>query len=352
MEAYIVDAVRTAGGKRGGALRDWHPADLARPVLDALVERTGIDRRGHRRRDHGLRRPDRRAGLPHRPQHGAGLEASRQRSGRHHRPPVRILAAVDPLRRPGGDERHPGRGHRRRRRSMTRVPMGTPVILPMQAGIGTGPLPQSIQDRFGVTDVQPVHRRRDDRREIRLQPRGARRLRARQPPQGRRARPRPARSTTEIVPLRGQRRHAIAPTRAFATTRRSKASARSRLLRGDGVITAANASQICDGASGVLVVSERALKAHGLTPLARIDQPDRHRRRSGDHARGADPRHARGARTLRHEHRRHRPLRGQRGLRAGPARLAAARSAPTRRGSTSTAARSRSATRSAPPAPS
>ncbi|MCY0725554.1 acetyl-CoA C-acetyltransferase, partial [Klebsiella pneumoniae] len=34
---------------------------------------------------------------------------------------------------------------------------------------------------------------------------------------------------------------------------------------------AGNASQICDGASGVLVVSERALKEHGLTPLARID---------------------------------------------------------------------------------
>jgi acetyl-CoA C-acetyltransferase len=39
----------------------------------------------------------------------------------------------------------------------------------------------------------------------------------------------------------------------------------------DGVITAGNASQICDGASGVLVVSETALKDHGLKPLARID---------------------------------------------------------------------------------
>ena len=38
-----------------------------------------------------------------------------------------------------------------------------------------------------------------------------------------------------------------------------------------GVITAGNASQICDGGSGVLVVSERALKDHGLEPLARID---------------------------------------------------------------------------------
>ena len=35
-----------------------------------------------------------------------------------------------------------------------------------------------------------------------------------------------------------------------------------KLLREGGKISAANASQICDGASGVLVVSERALKAH------------------------------------------------------------------------------------------
>jgi acetyl-CoA C-acetyltransferase len=40
----------------------------------------------------------------------------------------------------------------------------------------------------------------------------------------------------------------------------------------DGVITAGNASQICDGASAVLVASERAVKEHGLKPLARIDQ--------------------------------------------------------------------------------
>ena len=36
-QAYIVDALRTAGGRRGGALKDWHPADLGAAVLDALV---------------------------------------------------------------------------------------------------------------------------------------------------------------------------------------------------------------------------------------------------------------------------------------------------------------------------
>ena len=37
-EAYIVEALRTPGGKRGGALRDWHPVDLGAAVLNALVE--------------------------------------------------------------------------------------------------------------------------------------------------------------------------------------------------------------------------------------------------------------------------------------------------------------------------
>ena len=43
-----------------------------------------------------------------------------------------------------------------------------------------------------------------------------------------------------------------------------------KLLSPDGKITAASASQICDGSSAVLVVSEEMLKVHGLTPLARI----------------------------------------------------------------------------------
>jgi acetyl-CoA acetyltransferase len=42
-EAYIVDAARTAGGRRNGKLAGWHPADLGGEVLNALVDRTGVD---------------------------------------------------------------------------------------------------------------------------------------------------------------------------------------------------------------------------------------------------------------------------------------------------------------------
>ena len=41
--AYIVDAVRTAGGRRNGKLAGWHPVDLAATTLDTLVARTGMD---------------------------------------------------------------------------------------------------------------------------------------------------------------------------------------------------------------------------------------------------------------------------------------------------------------------
>src|ERR1700735_2954591 len=41
--AVIVDAVRTAGGKRNGKLRNWHAVDLASEALKALAERNQLD---------------------------------------------------------------------------------------------------------------------------------------------------------------------------------------------------------------------------------------------------------------------------------------------------------------------
>src|SRR5260370_3786734 len=42
-EAYLVDAVRTPVGKRGGGLAAVHPADLGAHVIRALVERNDLD---------------------------------------------------------------------------------------------------------------------------------------------------------------------------------------------------------------------------------------------------------------------------------------------------------------------
>ena len=147
-EAYIVAAARTAGGRKGGRLAGWHPADLARPVLDALVDRTGADPAADRGRDHGLRHPGRRAGHQRRAQRRPGLEAAGERAGHQRRPPVRLVAAGAALRRPGGDERHAwtcviAAGVE----SMTRVPMGLPSSLPAKDGFGT-PKSPNIEKRY------------------------------------------------------------------------------------------------------------------------------------------------------------------------------------------------------------
>ena len=269
MQAYIVEAVRTAGGKRDGALKDWHPADLGAAVLDALVGRSGIDPAAvddviagcvgqigeqsfHVGRNMVLASSlpdsvpavtiDRQCGSSQQSIHFA---AQAVMSGTQH---LVIAAGVE---------------------SMTRVPMGTPVLLPMQAGIGIGPWPQSIKDRYGVNDF--------------TQFRGAEMM-AKKYGFAREALDafaldshRKAAAATqagafeaEIVPLAvdGGEHRTDEGIRYDASL---EGLAGLRTLVPGGVITAGNASQICDGASGVLVASEQAMKDHGLTPLARID---------------------------------------------------------------------------------
>ena len=64
-------------------------------------------------------------------------------------------------------------------------------------------------------------------------------------------------------------KHCISTTRAFVTTPAWSYGTAENLME-DGALTAANASQICDGSSAVMIASEQALKDHNLTPLARI----------------------------------------------------------------------------------
>jgi acetyl-CoA C-acetyltransferase len=158
--------------------------------------------------------------------------------------------------------------------SMTRVPMGLAVMLPMQAGIGTGPWPQSIKDRYGVTEFSQftgaemiarnyqMSREELDTFALESHRRGA-------------AATERGDFAEEVVPLTivdadgNERQHERDEGIRFDASLEGLGALKT--LTPDGVITAGNASQICDGASGVMVVSERALKQHGLTPLARID---------------------------------------------------------------------------------
>ena len=156
------------------------------------------------------------------------------------------------------------------------------------------------------------------------------------------------------APVLDERRPPTAKRRSSPATRvcatpPPKALARLKPVLEGGIHTAGNSSQITDGAAAVLWMDEDKARALGLKPRARIvsqalvgAEPVLPPRRAGRGDR-------QGAREGRHEDRRHRPRRDQRGLRVRRALLGAGHD-PTWRRSTSTVARSRSVTRSAAPA--
>jgi acetyl-CoA C-acetyltransferase len=149
-EAYIVEAVRTAGGKRGGALKDWHPADMAAEVLDALIGRSGIDpaavedvimgcvgQAGEQSFHVG-----RNAVLASKlPQSVPAVTIDRQCGSSQQAVQFAAQAVMS-----GTQDVVIASGVE----SMSRVPMGLPFTLPMEHGIGTSPFSKRIQERFGV----------------------------------------------------------------------------------------------------------------------------------------------------------------------------------------------------------
>ena len=272
-EAYIVAAARTAGGRRGGKLKDWHPADMAGAVLDSLVARTGIDpaaiddvvmgcvsQAGEQSMHIGRSAvmasvlPDSVPAVSIDRQCGSSQQAVQFAA-------QAVMSGVQDVVIAAGVE------------SMTRVPMGLPYLLPMQHGVGAGPWSQKIKARYGVeefsqfagaqmmADKYGFDRETLDRFALESHRRAEAATRA-------------GAFSDEIVPLEiedgagGSTWHATDEGIRYGATLESIGSV--KLLQEGGAISAATASQVCDGASGVLVVSESALKAHGLTPLARI----------------------------------------------------------------------------------
>lgn len=271
-EAYIVDAVRTAGGKRGGKLAGWHPVDMAAATLDALIERAGIDggavddvimgcvmqagqqavqvgRNAVLASKHlGERTPavtiDRQCGSS---QQSMQFAAQAVMSGTQD---VVIAAGVE---------------------SMTRVPMGSTVMFHAKEGLGTYKSPR-LEEKYpgiqwsqfmGAEMIVKKHGfTKDDLDRFALSSH-----------QKAIAATQAGRFDNEIVPLEietpeGAELHRTDEGIRFDATLEGIAGV--KLLQEGGAITAATSSQICDGASAVLIVSEQALKDHGLTPIARI----------------------------------------------------------------------------------
>ena len=267
-EAYIVDVVRTAGGRRKGALAGVHPADLGAAVLNALVDRTGIDpaavddvitgcvtQAGEqafafaRNLVLASKLPDSVPAVTIDRQCGSSQQAL-------HFAAQAVMSGTQDMVIASGVE------------SMTRVPMGSNFMLHAQAGIGIGPWPESIQQRYGVkefsqfvgaqmvADKYGLGREAMDAYALMSHQRAAAAIRG-------------GAFTAEIVPVMTEN-GLFAQDEGVRYDASLEAMATVKTLQDGGSITAANASQISDGASGALIVNARALKAHNLTPMARI----------------------------------------------------------------------------------
>ena len=267
--AYIVEALRSAGGRRNGKLSQTHAADLGADVINALLERSQIDpnivddvivgcvTQGGEQAFSFARNVILASNLP---QHIPGVTIDRQCGSSQQAMQFAaqaVMSGTQDVVIAGGGE------------SMSRVPMFSNIQLAAQAGLAADPLSERIKKRFGVNAFSQFHGAellaqkyaltRDDLDQYALKSH----QRAEQAIEQQLF-------EREIVPIQlpDGTWHRQDEGVRFNATLESIASVKP--LQEDGVISAANASQICDGASAVLIVSERALKAYGLTPKARI----------------------------------------------------------------------------------
>jgi acetyl-CoA C-acetyltransferase len=273
-EAYIVAATRTAGGRRGGRLAGWHPADLAAQVIDALVAKSGIDPAAvedvilgcvsqvGEQASNIARNAVLASSLPESvPGTSVDRQCGSSQQALHFAAQAVMAGSMDAV-IAGGVE------------SMTRVPMFTPNALPAKAGLG-GYMSPAMQRRYpGVEFSQfagaemiaknyGIAKEALDRYAFETHRRAI-------------AATREGAFAEEILPVAlrladgsaSDEMHQVDEGIRFDVTLEGIAGV--KLIAEGGRCTAATASQICDGASGVLVVSERGLKALGVKPLARI----------------------------------------------------------------------------------
>jgi acetyl-CoA C-acetyltransferase len=268
MQAFIVEAVRTAGGKRKGALAGVHAADLGATVLDALIARTSLDpaaiedvivgcvsQAGEQAFAFG-RNMVLASGLPDSvPAVTIDRQCGSSQQALHFAVQAVMSGTQDVIIAAGAE-------------SMTRVPMGSNYQLHAQAQIGSGPWSKAILDRYGIAEFSQFHgaqaiadkyslsREDMDRYALESHTRAASAMDR-------------GDFIDEIVPIRTD-------GGLFTRDEGVRANASIEGLAGlkpieeGGAITAGNASQMTDGASAVLVMNENALRRFNLEPIARI----------------------------------------------------------------------------------
>jgi acetyl-CoA C-acetyltransferase len=270
--AYIVDAVRTAGGRRNGRLAGVHPVDLAAASLDAIMTRSGIDPQAIEDVIMGcVSQGGQQAGQVGRnavlaskmlPESTPAVTIDRQCGSSQqavHFAAQAVMSGVQDVVIAAGIE------------SMTRVPMGSTAAFHAKEGLGNykspgleAKYPGVMWSQFmGAEMIVKKHGfTKDDLDRF-----------AYESHQKAISATRSGAFANEIVPIaietpEGPAMHTVDEGIRFDATLESIAGV--KLLSPEGSLTAASSSQICDGSSAALVVSEAALKRYGLTPLARI----------------------------------------------------------------------------------
>jgi acetyl-CoA C-acetyltransferase len=276
-EAYIVEAVRTPVGKRNGGLSAVHPADLGAHILNALIDRSGIDpsvvedvvfgcldtlgpQAGDIARTAWLA-----AGLP---EEVPGTTIDRQCGSSQqalHFAAQGVMSGTQDVVVAGGVQ------------NMSKIPIGSAFTAAKAIGVedadpfsgsegwvkryGDQPVNQFhgaelIADKWGITrEDMEVFGLESINRAVRAIDDG--------------------RFEKEIAPY-GEVSVDEGPRRGSTL---EKMATLQPVVPG-GRITAAVSSQISDGAAALLVVSEKALKQYNLTPRARVHHLS---------VRGADP---------------------------------------------------------------
>ncbi len=264
-EAYLVEAVRTPVGRRGGGLSGVHPADLGAHVITSLVERAGVDpgavddvifgcvdtlgpQAGDIARTAWLA-----AGYP---DHVPGVTVDRQCGSSQqavHFAAQAVMSGTADLVLAGGVQ------------NMSRIPIASAMLVGEQFGFPT-PITGSVgwARRYGDQEVSQfrsadliasrwnISREELERWAYQSHGRAVDAIRE-------------GRFDREVAAVGS----VTADEGPRADTSLDKMAALKPLREG-GVTTAATSSQISDGASAVLVASEAAARTHGLRPRARI----------------------------------------------------------------------------------
>ena len=268
--AVIVDALRTPLGKRNGRLKEWHPVDLAGVALQELVARTGIDptiiddvimgcvMQVGEQSLNIARNAVLAAGLPETiPGTTVDRQCGSSQQAAHFAAQGVMAGAYDVVIAAGVEV-------------MTRVPMGSavadgkygypfgPMVSARYAPDG-GLVPQGISAEM-IADKWSITREDMDRFAARSQAYAARATAE-------------GRFEREILPVLDSEGILMTTDEGIRDSPFEKLQTLKpafRSVEDGGRVTAGNSSQITDGASAMLIMSEEKCRALGLTPRARF----------------------------------------------------------------------------------